>query len=168
MKLTEIKTDSEIFVDSNIFIYHFTGVSDECSDFLSRCERGDLIAMTTVNVILEVLHRLMMVEAVRKNLVKPPNVVKKLSKAPQKLKRLNEYFINTEKIQDMGITIKPLIFETIVKSHMVRLGSGLMVNDSVIIASMKQEGVKLLATNDKAFEKVDEIHVCTPEDIKLS
>jgi predicted nucleic acid-binding protein len=43
-----------------------------------------------------------------------------------------------------------------------------MVNDSVIIASMKQERVKLLATNDKAFEKVREIHVCTPEDIKLS
>ncbi|MFH1952709.1 MAG: type II toxin-antitoxin system VapC family toxin [Pseudomonadota bacterium] len=72
------------------------------------------------------------------------------------------------RIQDMGIAIKPLIFETIVKSHVVRLASGLMVNDSVIIASMKQEGVKLLATNDKAFEKVDEIHVCTPEDIKLS
>ena len=168
MKLTEIKTGSEVFVDSNIFIYHFTGVSEECSDFLGRCERGKLIAMTSVNVILETLHRLMMVEAVRKNLVKPPNVVKKLSKAPQKLKRLNEYSVNTEKIQDMGIAIKPLIFETIIKSHVVRLTSGLMVNDSVIIASMKQEGIKLLATNDKAFEKVDEIDVCTPEDIKLS
>ena len=167
MKLNETKTGSEIFIDSNIFIYHFTGVSDECSDFLSRCEQGELIGMTSVNVILEVLHRLMMVEAVRKNLVKPPNIVKKLSKAPQKLKGLNEYFINTEKIQDMGIAIKPLTFETIVKSHMVRLGSGLMVNDSVIIAGMKQEKVKLLATNDKAFEKVDEIHVCTPGDIKL-
>ena len=168
MKLDEIKAGSEIFVDSNIFIYHFTGVSDECSDFLGRCERGELIAMTSVNVILEVLHRLMMVEAVRKKLVEPPNIVKKLSKAPQKLKRLNEYFVNTEKIQDMGIAIKPLIFETIIKSHVVRLTSGLMVNDSVIIASMKQEGVKLLATSDKAFEKVDEIFVCTPEDIKLS
>ena len=168
MKLAEIKAGSEIFVDSNIFIYHFTGVSDECSDFLGRCERGELIAMTSVNVILEVLHRLMMVEAVRKKLVEPPNIVKKLIKAPQKLKRLNEYFVNTEKIQDMGIAIKPLIFETIIKSHVVRLTSGLMVNDSVIIASMKQEGVKLLATNDKAFEKVDEIVVCTPEDIKLS
>jgi len=168
MKLSEIEAGSEIFVDSNIFIYHFTGVSDECSTFLGGCERGELVGMTSVNVILEVLHRLMMVEAVRKNLVKPPNIVKKLSKAPQKLKRLNEYFVNTEKIQDMGIRIKPLIFETIIKSHVVRLASGLMVNDSVIIASMKNEGVKLLATNDKAFEKVDEIDVYSPEDIKLS
>lgn len=168
MKITEIKAGSEVFVDSNIFIYHFTGLSGECSDFLGRCERRELIAMTSVNVILEVLHRLMMVEAVRKNLVKPPNIVKKLSKAPQKIKRLNEYFLNTEKIQDMGIVIKPLIFETIAKSHMARLASGLMVNDSVIVASMKQEGVKLLATNDRAFKSVDEIQVCTPHDIELT
>ena len=168
MKLAEIKAGSEVFVDSNIFIYHFTGVSEECTDFLSRCEQGELIAMTSVNVILEVLHRLMMVEAVRKNLVKPPNVVKKLNKAPLKLKRLNEYFINTEKIPDMGIVIKPLIFKTIIKSHMVRLAFVLMVNDSVIVASMQEEGVKLLATNDKAFEKVDEINVCSPEDVDLS
>ena len=167
MKLTEIESHAEVFVDSNIFIYHFTGVSGECSDFLVRCERSELIAITSVNVILEVLHRLMMVEAVRKNLVKPPNIVKKLSKAPQKLKRLNEYFLNTEKIQDMGIVIKPLIFETIAKSHMVRLASGLMVNDSVIVASMNQEGIKLLATNDKAFEKVEEIQMCSPRDVKL-
>ena len=159
MKLPEIKAGSEVFVDSNIFIYHFTGVSDECSDFLSRCEREELIGMTSVNVILEVLHRLMMVEAVSKNIVKPPNIVKKLSKSPQKIKRLNEYFVNTEKIQNMGIGIKPLIFEKIIKSHVVRLSSGLMVNDSVIIASMKKEGVKLLATNDKAFKKLDEIDV---------
>ena len=98
-----IKTGSGIFIDSNIFVHHFTGVSDECSGFLSRCKRGELTGMTSVNVILEVLHRLMMVEAVRKNLVKLPNVVKKLSGALQRLKRLNEYFINTEKIQDMGI-----------------------------------------------------------------
>jgi len=165
MKLSEIKAGSEIFVDSNIFIYHFTGVSDECSDFLSRCEREELIGITSVNVILEVLHRLMMVEAVSKNIVKPPNIVKKLNKSPQKIKRLNEYFVNTEKIQDMGIEIKPLIFETIIKSYVIRLSSGLMVNDSVIIASMKKEGVKLLATNDKVLKNLDEIDVYSPEDI---
>lgn len=68
----------------------------------------------------------------------------------------------------MIIEIRPLIFETIIKSHAVRRASGLMVNDSVIIASMKKEGVKLLATNDKAFKKVDEVDVYSPGDLKLS
>ena len=167
MKLSEIERDSEVFVDSNIFIYHFTGVSDECSDFLNRCERGDFTAVTSVNVILEVLHRLMMVEAVRKNLAKPPNVAKKLNKAPQKLKRLNEYFINAEKIPDMGIVVKPMTFPTIIKSHTVRLACGLMVNDSLVVASMQEEGIHLLATSDKAFERVDEIDVCSPGDVDL-
>ena len=77
MKLTEIETGSRVFVDSNIFIYHFTGVSNECSDFLERCERGKIHATTTVSVVLEVLHCLMIVEATRNDLVKPPDVAEK-------------------------------------------------------------------------------------------
>ena len=34
----------------------------------------------------------------------------------------------------------------------------MMVNDSVVADSMQEEGLKLLATNDTGFEKVDEIH----------
>jgi len=33
----------------------------------------------------------MMVEAVKKNLVKPPNIVRKLNESPEKIKGLNEY-----------------------------------------------------------------------------
>jgi predicted nucleic acid-binding protein len=50
---------------------------------------------------------------------------------------------------------------------MVRMAYGLMVNDSVIVASMQEEGLKLLATNDTGFEKVDEILVYSPEDVDL-
>jgi len=58
----------------------------------------------------------------------------------------------------MGIEIRPITFETVMKSQMVRMAYWLMVNDSVIAASMQEEGLKLLATNDTGFEKVDEIH----------
>ncbi len=167
MKLDEIKTDSEVFIDANIFIYHFTGVSEKCGDFLNRCEQGDLNAITSVNVILEVLHRLMMVEAVKKNLVKPPNIVRKLNQGPEKIKGLNEHFVNTQKINEMGIEIRPVTFETVIKSQMVRMAYGLMVNDSVIVASMQEEGLKLLATSDTGFKKVDEILVYSPEDVDL-
>lgn len=167
MKLPELQSGEKVFIDSNIFIYHFTGVSDECSDFLSRCERGELVAVTSVNVILEVLHRLMMIEAVRKNLVQPPNIAKKLARAPQKVEQLNEYFSNTEKIQEMGVEIQPLQLDTIIKSHMIRLANGLMVNDSVVVASMQKSGIKFLATGAKGFEKVAEIEVCRPGDITM-
>ena len=165
MTLTEIKTGSTVFVDSNIFIYHFTGVSDECSEFLERCERGELTGVTGMNVILNVLHCLMMVEAVRKDLVKPPHVAAKLSREPRLLKHLNDYFVNTESIREMNISIKPLAFDTLVNSHVSRLVSGLMINDSIIIAGMKQERIKLLATGNRSFEQVKEIRVRIPGDI---
>jgi uncharacterized protein len=167
MKLDEIETGSDVFIDANILIYHFTGVCDECSHFLDRCERGDLRGLTSINVIPEVLHRLMMVEAVRKKLVRPPNIVKKLNKHPEVIKGLNEYFINTQKIHEIGIHIKPITFETVLKSQIIRAVYGLMVNDSLIIASMQEEGVKLLATNDSGFSEVDEILLCRPEGIDL-
>ncbi len=36
--LEEIPSQTKIFVDSNIFIYHFLGSSESCTDFLERVE----------------------------------------------------------------------------------------------------------------------------------
>jgi len=88
LRLGRIEAGSEAFIDANIFIYHFTGVSDESS----RCEEGELTGVTSVNVLLEVLHCLMMIEAVNKKLVSPPNILKKLKKSPGKIKQLLDYF----------------------------------------------------------------------------
>jgi len=165
MRLRQIEPGAKVFIDANIFIYHFTGVSDECSDFLNRCEQGDIVGITSVNVLLEVLHRLMMIEAVRKKIVRPSDIAKKLKKNPEKIKQLNEYFINTQKIVDMGIIIRPISFEMILLSQSFRSGYGLMVNDSLIAACMQEEGIEKLATNDTVFMKIKELSIYRPEDI---
>ena len=165
MRLDEIEPGRECFIDANIFIYHFTGVSEECGDFLTRCEEGILKGVTCTNVILEVLHRLMMVEAVRKQIVDPPNILKKLQRNPDKVKQLSDYGANAEKIVAMGIAIVPISWETIIKSRTVRTHYGLMVNDSLVIAAMQGEGINALASNDEGFGRVDEIDLYRPTDI---
>ncbi len=167
MGLDTIRTGTHIFIDSNIFIYHFTGVSDECSNFLTRCESGKLNGATSANAILEVLHKLMMIEAVKNKLIGPPNIANKLQKHPEKIKQLNEYYSNTQHIADMGIIIYPISSETILQSHPFRAGYGLMVNDSIIAACMQENGIKYLATNDDAFLKVNKLTIISPEDIDL-
>lgn len=167
MTLNSIEHGSEVFIDANIFIYHFTGVSIECTNFLSRCEEGALTGITSVNVMLEVLHRLMMVEAVRKKLIQPPNAVKKLKKHPERVKKLSEYFINTQRIIEMGIEVRPIAPELILKSQGIRTGYGLMVNDSIIAAIVQEEGIKALATNDGLFFKIKGLTVYKPMDVSL-
>lgn len=167
MRLDEVQKGERVFIDANIFIYHFTGVSNECSDFLNRCEQKEVLGTTSVNVLLEVLHRLMMIEAVKKKLVSPPNIVKKLTRQPDKIKQLHEYYINTQKIAEMGIDVMAIPYDALLKSHLFRAGYGFMVNDSLIAASMEEKRIKTLITNDDGFSGVEGIVVHRPYDLKI-
>lgn len=166
MRLEEIEPRSEVFIDSNIFIYHFTGVSEESSSFLACCEEDELSGITSVNVLLEVLHRLMMVEAVKKNLIKPPSLVQKLKDKPEKVCQMNDYFTNTIAVLDMGIKVYPITPELLKSSQMIRAQYGLLVNDSLIVALMQEEGIQKLASNDDAFSKIDWIKLYKPGDVR--
>ena len=165
LKLDEIPSGMECFVDANIFIYHFTGISEECSRFLKRCEEGSIEGVTATNVMLEVLHRLMMVEAVKKGLVTPANALRKLQRSPETVRELVDYSSNAEKIPQMGIKILPFSWEIIMASQAIRSRYGLMVNDSLVVAIMKEKGIAALASNDGAFEKVEEISLYRPRDV---
>ncbi|MDH3598272.1 MAG: hypothetical protein OEU26_01390 [Candidatus Tectomicrobia bacterium] len=67
MKLEELPDGAPIFVDANILIYHISGLSLECRAFLQRCESRQVEAFTGVHIVLEVTHRLMMLEALQKD-----------------------------------------------------------------------------------------------------
>lgn len=167
MKLDEVAPNTRIFVDANIFIYHFTGVSDQCSAFLTRCERGELVGATSLHVVFEVLHRLMMIEAIKKGLVKSPKIVEKLKKHPKLIRRLTDYYQHTAKIEDMGIHVFPLAPEILRSSQQMRARYGLLVNDSLILALMNEGGIRALATHDKDFEQIEPIAAFRPDDVRL-
>ena len=69
MKLAEARDGDRVFIDANIFIYHFGGRSLECKAFLERCARRLLLGYTATPVIREVLHRRMIAEAIAKGLL---------------------------------------------------------------------------------------------------
>ena len=165
MKLNDIKVEETVFIDANIFIYHFTGVSEESTLFLKRCEEGELTGFTGINILIEVLHRLMMIEAVTKGFVKPGNVLKKLKKKPVIVKKLSDYQTNTLSIMDIGIELIPLSEDKIMSSWQFRKKYGLLVNDSLTTAMMDLEGIINLATMDKDFERVEGVRVYSPQDV---
>ncbi|MGB7293988.1 MAG: PIN domain-containing protein [Candidatus Aminicenantales bacterium] len=165
MRLKDIPAGAEIFIDANIFVYHFTGNSAECSEFLTRCEEGELNGVTSTIVNAEVMHRLMTAEAEFKKLAKAPHVLRKLTDRPEIVRRLTDYFAAGQAIYEIGIKILPLTAEVLLNSQSVRARYGLMVNDSLIAATMEEAGIDVLATNDDGFSRVDWIRVYEPEDL---
>ena len=165
MKLSEVRAGEKVFIDSKVFIYHFTGVSEESTLFLRRCEEEELTGLTGINIVIEVLHRLMMIEAVTKELVQPGDVAKKLRNKPEIVKQLKEYETNTLSIMDMGIEVLSLSVETIKASLQFRRESRLFISDSLTVAMMDMENIINLATLDKDFTRIEEINVYSPDDI---
>ena len=163
--LAELTAEQTIFVDANIFIYHFTGLSQECSDFLGRCERGELWGVTGIHILLEILHRLMMIEAVTKGLVSPGNVAKRLRERPNVVEQLVDYHIQTEAVLEMGIDVAELTPDHLKASLRYRRRDGLLVNDSLTVAAMEIEGISNLATADPDFMHIEGIQVYSPQDL---
>ena len=73
MLLSDLEDGSSVFVDANIFIYHFSKESKlnpASSKFLERIEEGKIKGFTSVAIIQEVGHRMITVEAA--SILPPP------------------------------------------------------------------------------------------------
>jgi len=51
MMFKDLNKGDSIFIDANIFIYNFGAQSDDCSEVLLRCARGELTGYTLTSVL---------------------------------------------------------------------------------------------------------------------
>lgn len=154
-----------IFIDSSIFIYHFTGVSAQCREFLERCERGEVKATTSVVCLAEVAHRLMATEAVTKGLITPGNAARKLRDKPEIVRQLDAYQENVEKIALMGIGVEALDLSLMLRSAFLRKKTGLLTNDSLIATTLATRGLSAIASGDPDFSRLEGVELFGPTDL---
>jgi predicted nucleic acid-binding protein len=165
MKLEALPHGARIFVDANILIYHFAGISVECRAFLQRCESRQIEAFTGVHILLEVTHRLMVLEALHKGLITGGQPARKLREQPEIIKGLREYKQSVQQIPRMRIRVRTITTAMVRASEAIRVQEGLMTNDSVTVALMRKMGLTAVATADTDFNTVSHITVYQPGDI---
>lgn len=166
MRLADLRDGDRVFIDANIFIYHCGGRSQECKVLLERCARRDLLAYTSTPILAEVLHRLMVAEAIAKGLVTAKTAVRKLREQPELVKQLIQYQDDVDKIPQMNLTILDLTREVVKDSAEVRRDEGLLTNDSLVVACMREQGITKLATANGDFDRVNRLEVCKPTDLQ--
>lgn len=165
MRFDALRNGDRVFIDANIFIYNFGAQSTECKDVLLKCAKGELLGTTSTFILAEVLHRLMVAEALEKELVTEKNPVKKLRDNPEIIKKLSTYIHNIEQISTMNIEIVQLTHDCIKKSAEIRLSEGILTNDSLVAATMREIGVSNLLTNDNDFDHIEWLHIYNPSDV---
>lgn len=164
MKLTGVRDGTSILIDSTIFVYHFAGASSQCSDFLERCERGEVHGYTSVVVLAETAHRLMTMETVTAGLAVPGNIVRRLRQKPALVKRLHLYRQHVQSIPLMGIEVAPLDLRALIEAGELQKQFGLLVNDSLIAATALARRLPAIASADSDFERL-ELDVYSPTDL---
>ena len=106
--LAKIPDGAAVFIDANVFIYHFSGpspLSPACSAFLQRVEDGLLRGLTSTVVLIEVLHRLMILEAVGSLRLHPREAIRYLKEHPEHVKSLHAHHRAPERIHQMGVEV---------------------------------------------------------------
>jgi predicted nucleic acid-binding protein len=89
-------------------------------------------------------------------------VVSRLKTRSTLVKSLHKYSKILEVIPTLNIKIISATFDDILNSIKVKEAYGLLTNDSLIVALMQKQNIKLLATNDKDFAKIKFLHIWKP------
>lgn len=162
--LPDLPDQSFVMIDANVFIYAISGQSGECRQLFERCLREELTGIALFETVNEVTHRLMIAEALSKGIIAVGGA-KALRNKVQQIPTLADYWIDTQRILALNLLFTP-VNETIIRNaQTVRQEAGLLTNDSMIVAGMREYGLSFLASNDADFDRVDDITVFKPTDL---
>lgn len=164
MRLSDLPTGVSVGVDANVFILHFCGRSRECTGFLRRVEAREVRAVTTHEILAEVLHRLMVLEALEGGSVSGRNPARSLREKPEVVRALHRYYDDTSAIQAMGVRLLPPVGNSLEASHRFRREAGLLTNDSLFAATLVENGIGVIVTGDRDFLRVDGLDVALVND----
>lgn len=165
MRLKDLPAGARVFVDANLFTYYWTGtdvLAQACAAFFQRTARGEVEAVTSVVVAMEITHRVILQEASEQSDLRGLQLVQYLKTHPDVVKGLTRHSTIASVIYRLGVSIEPITYVHVHASRLVRQEYGLMANDSLIVAFMEKQRIRHLATNDEDFKRVPGIQVWRP------
>jgi predicted nucleic acid-binding protein len=164
--LQAIPAGSDVLIDANVFIYGLTAQSAQCKAFLERCSREEVTGISLYEILHETTHKFMIAEARAKGLFAGPEKgAKYLSRHPEEVKLLADYWVNTLKLLALNVILLPMEQSVLQVAQAERVAAGLLTNDSIIVAAMREYGISQIATNDNMFDTVAGVSVFSPTDL---
>ncbi len=154
----------DVLLGANIFIYAFGGTSQQCLNLLRRCAREETFGITTVEIINEVSHRMMLAEAVNKGIITKEQAHLLKGKQNQ-IRGPRDYWIQTSKIFNLNILLLDLDETRVRHGQTMRARYGLLTNDSVLLATADMYGIDCLASRDDDFDSVPDFNIYKPTDV---
>ena len=159
-------SDATIFIDANIFLNTILGAgkeSESCARFLEMADAGDFPSATSVIVLNEVLHRLLIAFIIKSRGVSSDSAVHHLKLHPEQVRDAGtvwEVMADIRSIRSMKIY--GISLATFERSLSIMQEWGLLGNDALHIACMEEHSIGEIATYDRDFSRVSGIKCRKP------
>lgn len=168
--LTHLPKGTRVFVDTNIFDLHFRGYSLACTNFIGRVIRGEIIAYVNTQVLSDLLHRLMLVEAYKKGYIgsmRASQLKTCFQRDRAKAASLEDYQLQFESALAFGLKVLPLTRQTFISTRAERIQYGLLTSDSLHLGTMNYHNVPLrnIVTEDGDFSHIAGVTMWEPMDV---
>jgi predicted nucleic acid-binding protein len=161
-----IEPGTNIFIDANILLYAVSGhwrfgTSSKC--LLDSINDGKYNGITSVLVCNEVFHKSLIAEIVERENISPVSVLKCLKGDPDLVRESTKAWAAIEKIKQINhLTIVGIDESTFELALRYSKKYALLSNDALHLATMKQEGVSTIASNDRDFSGVEWLQIWKP------
>jgi predicted nucleic acid-binding protein len=160
---------TQVFIDTNIFVYHFYGKSVTCTAFMGRIASGEVIAYVNTQVLSDLLHKMMIAEAARKGYCRYGAKYLKqwLAANRNTTGTLTDYQTEFENTLALGLNVLDISKKVLVDTKQERATYGLMTGDSLHLGNMNRHKPILqdIATYDGDFEHIAGVNVWKPVDV---
>jgi predicted nucleic acid-binding protein len=165
--LAQVANGTDLFIDANIFLYAIGGRSSECQTLLERCSREEVAGICSYSVIVEATHQFMLAEAKASRIIPEgqQNPAKYLRSHPDTVKALRHYWASTRRLFSLNLVFLETEEIILRQAQIERQNTGLLTIDSVIVACMREYGIRALASNDRDFERVAGNQLFRPRDV---
>ena len=157
---------STCFIDANIIYYHFVdtpGLSDPCSDLIERIVDDRVAAFTSIHLLAEAVHKIMLSEVAKRFGMPRARLVNWLQNNSDRIADLDEFRLAVSEFASLNIGLLPLDIPLLVAGTELSKQLGLLTNDALTVALLHRHGIVNLVTNDGDFEHVPGITVWKPD-----
>lgn len=157
MKFAEIPRGAAVFVDANTFVYAFAPHAQFgplCERLLERIEQKDVQGVTSADVLSDVSHRLMSLEACAVFGWPYKGIASRMKDHPHEITQLGRYRQAIEAILAMGVQVLSSSGLHVAAAATISQQHGLLSNDALIVTLMQAHGLAHLASYDADFDCV--------------
>lgn len=157
MTFDDIPSGSIVYLDANVFVYHYgpdPNFGPPSRRLLERVESGDVEGVCSTHDMANVAHRLMTLEACQTFGWPYAGILQKLRSHPAEVRKLYRFRQAIEEISMIGVRILAVLATDIVRGTEMTSQHGLLCGDALIVSLMNANDITAIASNDADFDRI--------------